>query len=38
MNFDYSETKKAGEKEEKQKFGALSNEIYIEKLSKIKVS
>lgn len=35
VNFDYSESKKPGEKEEK-KFGALANEIYLEKLSKIK--
>lgn len=35
MNFDYSDTKK-GEKDEKQKLGAQANDIYLEKLSKIK--
>lgn len=37
VNFDYSENKKGGEKDEKQKFGALANEIYLEKLTKLKV-
>ena len=36
MNYDYSESKKPGEKEEKQKLGQLANEIYLEKLTKIK--
>jgi hypothetical protein len=36
VNYDYSESKKPGEKEEKQKLGQLANEIYLEKLTKIK--
>lgn len=37
VNYDYLESKKLGEKEGKEKFGALTNEIYLEKLTKLKV-